>query len=191
MINDIKAIPDYATLTSQQIADYLRATGLTHRSINRADLVHNLNMVGMLRKIVSNNDNEKWTGTVLNMQDAIMLGGTQEQQDGIRLWFSHITNVSNTIWDTTQVSFAAPYWQMVQIFAGMAGMPTLEDFTAIAALGGGWRFAELTAEQVDAALAADALAASKRALEDAATDRLQVFREALAAWDGVTAEPVL
>ena len=132
----------------QDIADAIKAKGLTHRAINRADLIHLLNMRGMLRKIVSNNTSEKWEGTVLNMQDAIMELGTEEQKNGIRLWFSHVTNVSNNQWDTTQEAFAKPFREMVLTFAGMPTMPTQEDFDAVLALGGGWKHENLTAQQV-------------------------------------------
>ena len=132
----------------QDIADAIKAKGLTHRAINRADLIHLLNMRGMLRKIVSNNTSEKWEGTVLNMQDAIMELGTEEQKNGIRLWFSHVTNVSNNQWDTTQEAFAKPFREMVLTFAGMPTMPTQEDFDAVLALGGGWKYENLTAQQV-------------------------------------------
>jgi hypothetical protein len=36
---------------------------------------------------------------------------------------------------------------MAQALAGVAGMPSSADFAAVAALGGGWMFADLTAEQ--------------------------------------------
>lgn len=44
-----------------------------------------------------------------------------------------------------------------------------------------------TVDQVEAALFGE----SKRVKEDAAIDRLQAYREALAAWDGIGEEPVL
>ncbi len=156
MIEAIKNIAGYESLTDQQSADALRATGVTQTAINRASLVHLLNLRGMLQKIVGNNTAEKWVGTALAMQTVILAAGTEEQKTGIRLWFSHITNTSNVSWDTTQVAFASPFWQMVQLFADQPGMPTTEDFAAIAALGGGWRFAEVTAEQVAAARVAEA-----------------------------------
>lgn len=135
------------TGTPQQIVDQLKATGLTVQSIDRATLVHVLNMRGMLTKVVGNNSDEKWTGTVLAMQDAILAAGTTEEKAGIRLWLSHITNPTNIKWDTTQVAFAAAFWAMYQTFAGLPDMPSAADFQALAALGGGWRFASLTAEQ--------------------------------------------
>ena len=125
----------------------LRATGLTTRPINRAELIHLLNMRGMLRKIVGNNSDEKWTGTVLNMQDAILAGGTDEQKNGIRLWFSHVTNPSNQVWDTTQLIFASTFWQLYLVFKDQDNMPSTADFEAIAALGGGWLFVDLTEQQ--------------------------------------------
>jgi hypothetical protein len=165
MINDIKAIEGYESLTAQEIADALKASGVTHSAINRAMLVYVLNIRGMLRKIVGNNSDEKWTGTVLNMQDAILALGTDDQKNGIRLWFSHITNISNNVWDTTLPAFAAPFWSMVQVFAdqtidrgnGPLVMPSSADFAAIAELGGGWRYATVTAEQVQDAIDAESV----------------------------------
>lgn len=157
MITAIKQIDGYESMTPQQIADALRATGVTVRPIDRSALVHLLNLRGMLRKIVGNNSDEKWTGTVLAMQDAILVAGTDAQKEAIRLWFSHITNVSNVKWDTTDPAFAVGFWQMFQAFADIPTMPSTADFVAIAALGGGWRFADATAEQVTTALARGAI----------------------------------
>lgn len=62
-------------------------------------------------------------------------------------------------------------------------------------LGGGRPYATITeqefADQRTAALAEDALAATKQTLEDAAVDRLQAFREALSSWNGSREAPVL
>lgn len=89
----------------------LQQYGLMHRPINRAELVHTLNLIGMLRKKINNNADEKWTGTVLAMQDQIEAGGTEEQKQGMALWLSHITNPTNLMWDTTQPAFAAiSFW---------------------------------------------------------------------------------
>ncbi len=140
--------------TPQQIVDQLKATGLTVQPIDRATLVHVLNMRKMLTKIVGNDSSEKWTGTVLNMQDIILQLGSDTEKTGIRLWLSHITNPTNLKWDTTQIEFAAPFWAMYQAFAGKTfsnkEMPSAADFQALAALGGGWRFATLTVEQYEA-----------------------------------------
>ncbi len=165
MIDAIKAIDGWDQMTAQQIADALKATGVTNRPVNRAELVHLLNLRGMLRKIVGNVTDEKWSGSVLAMQDVILQVGSDEQKDGIRMWFSHITNVSNNVWDTTQIAFAAPFWQMAQTFADQPTMPTTADFAAIAELGGGWRFADVTAEQVQAALDQEAIEVARREAE--------------------------
>lgn len=116
----------------------LQQYGLTHRPINRAELMFALNLLGMLQKVISNNADEKWRGTVLTMQDAINAVGTRQQQDAIALWLSHITNVSNLKWDTTNPQYAAGFWGMYVAFRDQPGMPTSADFAAIAALGGGW-----------------------------------------------------
>lgn len=178
MIDAIKSIDGYDEMTPQQIADALRATGVTARPIDRAALVHLLNLRGMLRKIVGNNSDEKWTGTVLAMQDAILAAGTDAQKEAIRLWFSHITNPSNVKWDTTDQAFSVGFWQMFQAFADVPTMPTTADFEAIAALGGGWRFADVTAEQVTATLNAEKLAA----IRDATITPLQSKINAIATW---------
>lgn len=145
--SNIQSLVD-AGQTASQIATTLKSTGVTNKPINRADLVHLLNMRGMLTKLISNNADEKWTGTVLSMQTAIAVSGDAVANAAITQWLSHITNPTNTIWDTTQTVFAAPFWAMVQAFANQAGMPTTADFEAVAALGGGWKYASVTAEQV-------------------------------------------
>lgn len=173
MIEAIKSIDGWQQLTTQQIADALKATGVTVRPINRAELVHLLNMRGMLRKIVGNVTDEKWEGTVLAMQDVILQVGTDDQKNGIRVWFSHITNVSNNIWDTTQVAFAAPFWAMVQAFADQPTMPTMADFEAVSELGGGWKYATLTAEQVQAELDRYAGELSLKGIQDRASAAIE------------------
>lgn len=156
MIAAIRQIDGHESMTTAEIADTLQASGVTAYPINRAALMDLLNKRGMLRKIVSNNDNEKWTGTVLNMQDAILAIGSDDQKSAIRLWFSHITNVTNVTWDTTDAIFAAAFWQMRLVFADQLGMPTAADFEAVASLGGGWRFGDITGDQVLIAITASA-----------------------------------
>ena len=135
-------------VTDADIQATLQARGVTHSPINRANLMHILNLRGMLQKIVGNNSDEKWTGTVLAMQDMIISGGNAEQIAGIRLWLSHITNPTNQLWDTTQTEFAAPFWQLYQAFKDVPNTPSEVDFQALAVLGGGWKFADLTEAKI-------------------------------------------
>jgi hypothetical protein len=162
----------------QEIVEVIKAKGLTHRPINRADLIHLLNMRGMLRKIVSNNTSEKWEGTVLNMQDAIMDDGTETQKNGIRLWFSHVTNVSNNQWDTTKEEFARPFREMVLTFADIPTMPTREDFEAVLALGGWWKYENLTAQQVALEIELE----EKRVVIESARTQVNSRTTAINAW---------
>ena len=136
-------------VTDEGILSTLQASGVTNKPIDRATLLHTLNMLGMLQKRVSNNADEKWSGSVLNMQTAIIANGTQAQIDGIRLWLSHVTNPTNTVWDTTKSEYAAPFWEMYQAFKDIPTMPTTEDFKALAELGGGWAYADVTTEDVE------------------------------------------
>lgn len=126
------------TGTDKEQFDQVQQLGLTHAPINRAELMFTLNLLGMLQKVIGNNSDEKWRGTVLAMQDAINAAGTKEQQAAIALWLSHITNTTNLKWDTTKPEYAAGFWGMYVTFRDQQGMPTSADFAAVAALGGGW-----------------------------------------------------
>jgi dsRNA-specific ribonuclease len=129
---------------AEQVAT-LKATGVTARPISLAELLFLLNFRGMLTKLVNNNSDEKWSGTVLAMKAAIAADAVATAH--VDRWLSHITNPRNTHWDTTDANYAAPFWALSQAVAGGPGMPSVEDFAAVAALGGGWLFADLTAEQ--------------------------------------------
>ena len=124
----------------------IKATGVTARSIVLSDLLFLLNFRGMLTKLVSNNSDEKWSGTVLAMKAAIAADPVVTAH--VDRWLSHITNPRNTHWDTTDVAYAAPFWAMSQALAGVEGMPSVEDFAAVASLGGGWLYATLTEQQL-------------------------------------------
>lgn len=133
------------TGTDSEIVAVLKSTGLTARPIVLAELLFLLNFRGMLTKLVSNNADEKWTGTVLAMKAAIVADPAATAD--VDRWLSHITNPRNTHWDTTDSNYSAPFWAMAQAVAGGPGMPSVADFAAVASLGGGWLFADLTAEQ--------------------------------------------
>lgn len=133
------------TGTDSEIVAVLKSTGLTARPIVLAELLFLLNFRGMLTKLVSNNADEKWTGSVLAMKAAIAADPVATAH--VDQWLSHITNPRNTHWDTTDANYSAPFWAMAQAVAGGPGMPSVADFAAVAALGGGWLFADLTVEQ--------------------------------------------
>lgn len=153
------------TGTDSEIVAVLKSTGLTARPIVLAELLFLLNFRGMLTKLVSNNADEKWTGTVLAMKAAIAADPVATAH--VDRWLSHITNPRNTHWDTTDAAYSAPFWAMAQAVAGGPGMPSVADFAAVASLGGGWLFADLTTEQFAAQrqAAIDAVAAAELASE--------------------------
>ena len=140
-----KSIDLGLTGTDAEKVATLKATGVTSRPIVLSDLLFLLNFRGMLTKLVSNNSDEKWSGTVLAMKAAI--AGDAVATAHVDRWLSHITNPRNTHWDTTDANYAGAFWALSQAVAGGPGMPSVEDFAAVAALGGGWLFADLTAEQ--------------------------------------------
>lgn len=151
------------TGTDAEIVATLRATGVTARSIVLSELLFLLNFRGMLTKLVSNNADEKWTGTVLAMKAAIATDPVATAH--VDRWLSHITNPRNTHWDTTDSAYSGPFWALSQALAGVPGMPSAEDFAAVAALGGGWLFADLTVEQFAAQKATTEALADQRELQ--------------------------
>lgn len=168
------------TGTDAEISAALRATGVTVRQILLSDLLFLLNFRGMLTKLVSNNSDEKWAGTVLAMKAAIAADPVATAN--IDRWLSHITNPRNTHWDTTDAAYATPFWAMAQAVGGGPGMPSVEDFGAVSALGGGWLFADLTAEQFSAQRQAAESVAAKQALRsriDAAWNQIGTSEQAV------------
>ena len=154
----------------------LRATGLTVRPIVLAELLFLLNFRGMLTKLVSNNSDEKWSGSVLAMKAAIAADPVATAH--VDRWLSHITNPRNTHWDTTDANYSGPFWALSQVVAGGEGMPSVEDFAAVAALGGGWLFADLTVEQFTAQrTAAESIAGKVAALELVTNTAAEAARE--------------
>jgi hypothetical protein len=162
---------------AEQVAT-LKATGVTARPIVLAELLFLLNFRGMLTKLVNNNSDEKWSGTVLAMKAAIAADAVATAH--VDRWLSHITNPRNTHWDTTDANYAAPFWAMSQAVAGGPGMPSAADFSAVAALGGGWLFADLTAEQF----------AAQRNAAVAEADRQQ-FQSEWVSWLNETINPLI
>lgn len=168
------------TGTDAEVFAQLQTMGMTHSPINRAELMFNLNLLKMLQRVVGNNVEEKWRGSVLTMQDAINSVGTQDQKDAMVLWLSHITNTTNLQWDTTNPLYSAGFWGMYTAFKDQPGMPTTANFTAIAALGGGWiatTVGDFTAQRL-AAQAAEAARVEAEANAVLATTKQAALAEA-------------
>jgi hypothetical protein len=163
--NDIQSYVD-AGLSDAEIAAALQASGITPQRISIAELLFELNNRAMLIRLIRPADTgEKWSGTVVNMILAINENGTPEQVTAVNQWFSHITNDRNSYYDTTVEAYAKPLWEMRNQFGGQPGMPSVEDFDSIAALGGGWRFVDVTADDVAACKAAKAAQDAADALQ--------------------------
>jgi hypothetical protein len=135
------------TGTDAQIVAALKATGVTASPISLAYLMEMLNLRGMLRKTDGSGGQERWVGTLQNLKAALVGLGMTAEVSAYEMWFSHVTNPRQSFWDTTRAEFAAGFWAMQTNFAGGPDMPSLADFAAVAALGGGWLYANLTAEQ--------------------------------------------
>lgn len=162
------------TGTDAEIVAQLQATGITASAIPLPDLLFLMNFRGMLTKLVSNQTDEKWTGTVLAMKAALVALGQTEFVGALDRWLSHITNPQNLTFDTREPAHAAPFWGMRQALGDVASMPTIADFDAVADLGGGWLFATLT----EAEYAAQKAAAEKEAAVSAVIVKCNAAREA-------------
>jgi hypothetical protein len=166
------------TGTDQQIVLALRATGVTANPISLAYLMETLNFRGMLRKTDGQAGQERWVGTLQNLKAALVALGMTAEVSAYEMWFSHVTNPRQALWDTTQPAFAAGFWAMKQGFADAENMPSSEDFLAIAALGGGWQFWTLTLEEYQSQKAsAIALAAKEAALDLVQNTAAEAARE--------------
>ena len=143
----------------------LQASGVTARKIDLAYLMEMLNFRGMLRKTDGSGGQERWVGTLQNIKAALVAMNQTAMVTAYETWFSHVTNPRQSYWDTTQPEYAAGFWSMKMEFADGEGMPSSEDFAAVAALGGGWLFADLTAEQYAAEKAQAAAEADRLALQ--------------------------
>jgi len=163
--NDIQSYVDTG-LSDAEIAAALQASGITPQRISIAELLFELNNRAMLIRLIRPADTgEKWSGTVVNMILAINANGTPEQVTAVNQWFSHITNDRNSYYDTTVEAYAKPLWEMRNQFGGQPEMPSVEDFDAIAALGGGWRFVDVTADDVVACKEAKAAQDAEEAFQ--------------------------
>lgn len=165
MIDAIKQIDGWESLTAEQIATALRQTGLTQRPIELGDLLFLLNNRGMLVRLIRPADGgEKWAGTLVNLINHCNDTGHPLALH-VNQFFSHITNDRNKTFDTTLRQYAGLFLLIVSTFADQPNMPTLEDFAAVASLGGGWLYADVTAEQVTAAIAAEDARIAREAIK--------------------------
>ncbi len=185
MTNAYKTAQDLGfTGTPEEIVAQLVASGLTARPIQLDDLMAYLNIpLGMLRRLPrADSDGSKWSGSLFNLLLWVNENGTQQQKDGLNSFFSHITNDRNRTFDTTKPEFAAQFWQVAQMFGGTAPQfPSAEDFAAVAALGGGWLFADLTVQKYNA----DKVSYELQQAAQSALAALQTRRQK---WDQVSAE---
>lgn len=133
------------TGTDEEILTILRP--ITVQPINLAYLMELLNFRGMLRKTDGSGGQERWIGTLQNLKAALVALNLAEFVTSYELWFSHVTNPRQVSWDTRQPQWAAAFLAMQTNFAGGDGMPSVADFEAVVALGGGRPYITTTAEE--------------------------------------------
>lgn len=161
------------TGTDAEIVAALKPTTAT--AISLAWLMEMLNFRGMLRKTDGSGGQERWQGTLQNLKALLVSLGQTASIEQYETWFSHVTNPRQVSWDTSIPAYAKAFGEMEAAFAGAPTMPTVEDFAAVAALGGGHPYENLTAEEyaaqkqaaIDAAAAAASATAKQAALAEA------------------------
>lgn len=158
------------TGTDAEIVAALKPT--TAAAIDLAYLMEMLNFRGMLRKTDGSGGQERWQGTLQNLKSALSSMGLTAAVESYETWFSHVTNPRQVSWDTSIPAYAKAFGEMEAAFAGGQSMPTVEDFNAVAALGGGHPYADLTVEQY-AQQRVDAIAAEAAAVSAAAAAQRQ------------------
>ena len=131
-----------------EIVATLQNSGLTARKISLSYLTDLLRTRGMLTKLPYEDPDTgmKWTGSVITMIVELRRMKHPALSE-VNRWFGHITDPRSENFDTTLLEFSVPFWTLSQAIGGEDKMPSLQDFAAIAALGGGWLFANLTVEQ--------------------------------------------
>jgi hypothetical protein len=133
--------------TDEQIVEQIKGKGITQKNIFISDLMHLLNMRGMLIHLATPKSNgSKWDGPITSMLAAIEADGNQAFISATKVWFSHITNPRSQMWETTNPEYASAFWALTQAFSS-SGLFNEGDFEAIAELGGGWLFGNLTVEK--------------------------------------------
>lgn len=146
---------------------------ITVQPINLAYLMEVLNFRGMLRKTDGQGGQERWQGTLQNLKAALVAMGLTDYVTSYELWFSHVTNPRQVSWDTREPQWAAAFLAMEANFAGGDGMPSTEDFEAVAALGGGRPYIATTVEE----FAAQRTAAEAQAAIDAANATAEALKQ--------------
>lgn len=134
--------------TDAEIVAALIATGLTAQNISLGHLTLLMRDRSMLTKLTYEDPatGMKWNGSVINMIIGLR-GQSHPALAAVNKWFSHITDPRSETFDTTDREIASEFWTLAQNFGGIPTMPSVQDFAAVAALGGGWLFSDLTAEQ--------------------------------------------
>ncbi len=130
--------------TDEEIVAQLRPITVT--PINLAYLMEMLNFRGMLRKTDGSNGQERWQGTLQNLKSALVVYGMTDATIEYETWFSHVTNPRQVSWDTSRPEYAIGFAEMQTTFGGQPTMPSVADFEAVVALGGGRPYVDLTVE---------------------------------------------
>ena len=177
--------------TPEQITAAVNADARTVKPIELGELLDLLNRRKMLVRLIRPADTgEKWTGTVVNMilhvNDAA--AGTP-LADAVNQWFSHITNDRNSVFDTTDATFAGQLALLATQFADQPNMPTAADFESITELGGGRRVSDVTQAEVEATIDDAAVSQSKASVVQSCKDQIDAIwspmhqrRSAVHAW---------
>jgi len=156
----------------------------TNRPIPIADLENFLDFNNVARR---NPITSQWEGPLV---DAMNNDGLpSELRGGISSLLTHFNKPRSVQVDTTQEPWASDAASLIGALVAI-GLLSESQSGEVVSLAGGYKYPGINEAAVQAAIDAEALRVRKEELEDAAKDRLQVFRELLSAWDGSGEEPV-
>jgi hypothetical protein len=169
--------------TDEEIVEELLALKVTRSMIKTDELKFLMRERALLVKLAYEDPTTgmKWNGTIVNMinalksgtsdPDPIIAGSYMESLVEVNRWFSHITDPDSKNFDTTNPTIGGDLAKMATQFGGQASMPSVADFTAVVALGGGWVYGDLTVgifQQLRVDAEAAAIAAAEVAAEEEA-----------------------
>lgn len=137
-------------IDNEELSDIIvKLQAITAVPISLTYLMEMLNFRGMLRKTDGSAGQERWVGTLQNLKGVLVAMGMTDKVSAYEMWFSHVTNPRQSYWNTTIPDFAVAFAEMQEAFAGGEGMPSVEDFEAVVALGGGRPYVDLSEDEYE------------------------------------------
>lgn len=182
------------TGSPQEIVDQLKAIDLHYKNVyitggpSDTESVNLLHLLTARHRVIGMGAAQQWVGPLIELEEVNSVVAT------ILPLLRPMLQVNDTIvYSKDSIEAAGMLNALTTIVGNLTGK--LEQVKSEIALMSGGRigdtYANLTVEDFESQKADAELLILKKSLEDLAQDRLQVFREALASWDGIGEGPIL